>query len=81
MKIYISIFTALLCFSNMESQEISVADAYRYAIDNTTGTARFRALSGAMGALGGDLSAININPAGSAVFANNQVAEIGRAHV
>ncbi|WP_395073708.1 OmpP1/FadL family transporter [Flavobacterium sp.] len=74
MKIYISIFTALLCFSNMESQEISVADAYRYAIDNTTGTARFRALSGAMGALGGDLSAINVNPAGSAVFANNQVA-------
>ena len=74
MRIYISIFTAIICFSSMQSQEISVADAYRYSIDNTTGTARFRALSGAMGALGGDLSAININPAGSAVFANNQVA-------
>ena len=74
MKIYISIFALFLCIASMQSQEISAADAYRYSIDNTTGTARFRALSGAMGALGGDLSAININPAGSAVFANNQVA-------
>jgi hypothetical protein len=30
-------------------------------------------MSGAFGALGGDLSAININPAGSTVFNNNQV--------
>ena len=74
MRIYISIFIAFLCISSIQSQEISVADAYTYSVDNTTGTARFRALSGAMGALGGDLSAININPAGSAVFANNQVA-------
>ena len=35
------------------------------------GTARFQALSGAFGALGGDLSALNVNPAGSAVFKNS----------
>lgn len=35
------------------------------------GSARFRSLSGSMGAVGGDLSAININPAGSVVFKYN----------
>ncbi|NJX17140.1 transporter, partial [Tamlana crocina] len=35
------------------------------------GTARYRAMSGAFGALGGDLSALNVNPAGSAVFLNS----------
>lgn len=45
----------------------------RYAQDNLSGTARFRAMSGAFGALGGDLSSLNVNPAGSAVFSNNQI--------
>ena len=30
-------------------------------------------MSGAFGALGGDLSSLNVNPAGSVIFANNQV--------
>jgi len=30
-------------------------------------------MSGAFGALGGDLSSVNVNPAGSAIFTNNQV--------
>ena len=38
----------------------------------TVGSARFQSMGGAFGALGGDLSAININPAGSAVFIDNQ---------
>lgn len=53
------------------AQEIRQEDGLRYAIQNLTGTARFRAMSGAFGAVGGDLSAININPAGSALFNNN----------
>lgn len=60
-----------LSFSFTQAQDIS--DALRYAQDNQTGTARFRAMSGAFGALGGDLSSININPAGSVIFANSQV--------
>ncbi len=36
------------------------------------GTARFQGMSGAMGALGGDLSATNINPAGAAVFLQSE---------
>jgi hypothetical protein len=51
-----------------------VQDAVRFSQDNLNGTARFRAMSGAFGALGGDLSSINVNPAGSAVFLNNQIA-------
>ena len=54
-----------------KAQEIS--DALRYSQDNLNGTARFRAMGGAFGALGGDFSAINVNPAGSAIFSNNQV--------
>jgi hypothetical protein len=50
----------------------SIADGLSLnGASTTTGTARFRALSGAFGALGGDLSAMGINPAGSAVFANH----------
>jgi hypothetical protein len=60
-----------LTVSVSHSQEVS--DAIRYAQDNITGTARFRAMSGAFGAVGGDLSAITVNPAGSAIFSNNQV--------
>ncbi|MBP2282604.1 hypothetical protein H4V97_000922 [Flavobacterium sp. CG_23.5] len=72
MKKYLFLLLTGLTFSVAQSQEIS--DAIRYAQDNLNGTARFRAMGGAFGALGGDLSAINVNPAGSAIFANNQVA-------
>ena len=41
-------------------------------MDNPIGSARFESMGGAFGALGGDLSAINVNPAGSAVFNDNQ---------
>jgi hypothetical protein len=53
------------------AQEMTTSDALRYAVDNMNGTARFRGMGGAFGAVGGDLSAININPAGSLFFSNN----------
>jgi len=52
----------------------TVADAVRYSSQNITGTARYRGAGGAFGALGGDVSAINSNPAGSAIFNNSTVA-------
>lgn len=61
-----------LSFSLAQSQEIT--DAIRYSQPELHGTARFTSMSGAFGALGGDLSATNVNPAGSAVFMNNQFA-------
>lgn len=54
------------------AQSQDVPDAMRYAVENINGTARFRAMSGAFGALGGDLSSITVNPAGSAIFTNHQ---------
>ena len=64
-KIYLTVI-ALLVMTLSQAQDIT--DAVRYSTDQLTGTARFRAMSGAFGALGGDLSAISINPAGSAIF-------------
>ncbi|MGO4770180.1 OmpP1/FadL family transporter [Flavobacterium sp. W22_SRS_FK3] len=60
-----------LTFVVSHSQEVS--DAVLYAQDNLTGTARFRSMGGAFGAIGGDLSSLSVNPAGSAIFTNNQV--------
>ena len=54
------------------SQE-SIEDGLRFAQSNLNGTARFKSMGGAFGALGGDLSSMNINPAGSVIFANNQI--------
>lgn len=71
MKNYLFLFAALSYFAAAKSQGIS--DALRHAQENVNGTARFRGMSGAFGALGGDLSAINVNPAGSAVFTKNMV--------
>jgi hypothetical protein len=70
MKKYIAFATILLSAFSANSQEIP--DALRYAQTNIQGTARFSAMSGAFGALGGDFSAMGINPAGSVIFSNNQ---------
>lgn len=63
------LFIGVLSMSPIYAQEIS--DAVRFSNDEVQGTARFRALSGAFGALGGDMSAVSINPAGSAIFARS----------
>lgn len=59
----------MLSMSVINAQDIS--DALRYSQSEIQGTARFRALSGAFGALGGDMSAVSINPASSAVFSQS----------
>lgn len=71
MKKYILLFSFLATIS-LFAQETTPQDGLRYALDNLTGTARFRAMGGAFGALGGDLSSINVNAAGSVIFTNNQ---------
>lgn len=62
----ISTFIMVLACTFASAQTID--DVLRYSTENMQGTARFQAMGGAFGALGGDLSAIGINPAGSAVF-------------
>ncbi len=71
MKKIFFLFITGLTVSASYSQEVS--DALRYAQENLTGTARYRAMSGAFGAVGGDISALSVNPAGSAIFNSNQI--------
>lgn len=69
-KLFTLFFVGSLGFTpTLLAQNIS--EAVRYSDQNIEGTARYRAMSGAFGALGGDLSAIQVNPAGSAVFKNS----------
>ncbi|MGV9003454.1 OmpP1/FadL family transporter [Flavobacterium sp.] len=68
--IYTLMFFGVVILSS-NAQETTVNDALRLAVDNITGTARYKSMSGAFGAVGGDLSAINQNPAGSIFFNNN----------
>ena len=66
MKRIILLLLAIFAIESTSAQ--GIADALIYSSESQTGTARFNALSGAFGALGGDLSALSNNPAGGAVF-------------
>lgn len=69
MKKLLMLSIGLLGTSFISAQDIT--DALRYSMDDIQGTARFRAMGGAFGALGGDMSSISINPAGAAIFNNS----------
>ncbi|MBU2927117.1 OmpP1/FadL family transporter [Winogradskyella psychrotolerans] len=69
MKKLLMLGISLISTSYILAQDIN--DALRYSMDEIQGTARFRAMGGAFGALGGDMSSVNINPAGSAIFNNS----------
>lgn len=68
MKKLLALF--ILISSSVIAQDIT--DALRFSTQSVSGTARYTAMGGAFGALGGDISAIHINPASSAVFLNNK---------
>lgn len=65
------IVTGALLLGALTAYGQTVADGLLYGQQGSYGTARFRGMSGAFGALGGDLTAIGSNPAGSVVFANH----------
>ena len=69
MKKLILLFIGVISMSALYAQDIT--DAVRYSTDAIQGTARFRGMSGAFGALGGDMSGVSLNPAGSAIFNNS----------
>jgi hypothetical protein len=68
-KNYFCLF--ILIYSSISHGQ-SVEEILNLIRDNPIGTARYQSMGGAFGALGGDLSAININPASSSVFNDNQ---------
>lgn len=61
----------LLGIGNMNAQELTPGEGLQYANPFQTGSARFNAMGGSFGAIGGDISSIHINPAGSAVNVAN----------
>jgi hypothetical protein len=70
MKTYI--IAASLAITGV-AQAQTFTDALRFSATQYGGTARFTAMGGSMSALGGDLSAISINPAGAAFFRKDEV--------
>ena len=74
------ILPLLILFACIAINAQNSSDVLRYSMDNTQGTARFQSMSGAFGALGGDLSALQVNPAGSAVFKNSLFTVSGTAY-
>lgn len=71
-NILLAAFGLATIATHAQRQDLNTAaDAVRYSINNLTGTARFRAMGGAFGAVGGDPSAIMVNPAGSAIYNYN----------
>jgi len=66
------LFSWVITAQNIENQAISYSDAaLLFSSEEDNGTARYNAMGGAFGALGGDFSATAINPAGTAVFKNS----------
>ncbi len=65
----ILLFSLILATLALNAQTLSYTDqAVLFSTDDNYGTARFVGMSGAFGALGGDMTAVDINPAGLAVF-------------
>ncbi|MDO6737557.1 OmpP1/FadL family transporter [Wenyingzhuangia sp. 2_MG-2023] len=71
---YIALTIALSSIVS-KAQSLNYTDlGVLFSSEENLGTARFSGLNGAMGAVGGDLSAINVNPAGAAIFNHGEFA-------
>ncbi|KAA5535898.1 OmpP1/FadL family transporter [Paenimyroides baculatum] len=79
-KIYLPLL-AVCGFLQTQAQEFNPADAIRIGTQQVNGSARFNAMGGAFGALGGDVSALQINPAGSALFNYNNFSFTGNVQI
>lgn len=71
MKKILVLIAGLIISSGLLAQ--TAEDALRFSNNtNQTGTARFMSLSGAMGAVGGDLTSIHYNPAGLGIYKSSE---------
>jgi len=62
----------ILVLSSLTTSAQTLSEILSITLDKPFGTARYESMGGAFGSLGGDLSSININPAGGAVFIDNE---------
>lgn len=67
MKKYILLVAATTMAATTATAQ-NVVDAVRYGNSEISGTARYRSMAGAFGALGGDPSCMSDNPAGLAIY-------------
>ena len=67
------IISALLLLSNWAYSQ-SLDEAVKFSRTSNLGSARSAAMGGAFGALGGDISSLNTNPAGVGVFRKSEIA-------
>jgi len=65
--------TLLLLFVSLSTNAQTLQDGLRYTDDYTVGSARFTGMGGAFSSLGGDLSAVGLNPAGATTFSTNRL--------
>lgn len=72
-KLLTMLIIGLLSSSYIYSQSPYVTNAYTFSKYDYYGSARFTGMSGAFGALGGDISSIAINPAGLGVYRSSEV--------
>ena len=78
-KKIIFILTLFVSFHTYGQGEL---DAFRFSRNDLQGTARVQAMGGAFGALGGDVGAITINPAGIGIYRSSElVATLGMSNV
>lgn len=63
--------TLIVSAAMVPSMAQNIVDAGRFGSKEIAGTARYRSMAGAFGALGGDASCMNDNPAGIGVFRGN----------
>lgn len=69
MKLKIPLVILFLCSVLSHAQSLSYVDqAVLFSTESNFGTARYVGMSGAFGALGNDMSAVDINPAGLGVY-------------
>ncbi len=75
-----NILIIIYCLLGGFASAQNLTDGLRYSMEELNGTARFKAMSGAFSSLGGDLSAISLNPAGSTIFADSEIALTAGSH-
>jgi hypothetical protein len=73
MRISLVAFLSLGAMYYAQDASVIKNTAEVYSGSNFGGTAKFNSMAGSMGALGGDLSAITVNPAGTGVFITGDV--------
>lgn len=67
------VIVALALAIGVEANAQSIYEANRFMGSDLNGTARFVGMGGAMGALGGDISTMNTNPAGIGIYRSNDL--------